>query len=445
MGELAEAKLKIVRSLVDQAPDKAVSMLLTALSGDMAADSALARVRAVVAAEAADRRVRNLVLAPVAPLCGEPPAMAQISFPSRVLSQMWKGLKTTFPAEVEAARALAIDYSADESDPTALDVLCARAAEGLRQRNQGNFLVAAEAADLQSGAETLAACLDLAPVTRRALPRLTTWLGRMTEEKSAALRLALRDAVAVADDAGPRFFAMLAAQLAEPWQVLRVISGAMSKPSDTYLASSELGGFGESILADIEAQLDVVARFKRDAGPEAAHAAVAAIQRATLEMAELEQCLAIGPEGVWGRRLVQHRRKLATSVEAHLRAVDDALGKALPLQTIRLGPRTLKGVPRLTADPDPKAIAQATCLLTFMQECRGCGSAGGYASAWTKAMEILEARLDNYVEDILDQLRHGEAKEPARARAFLEVAADLNGVARDAKAAQLVRRRAAAA
>jgi hypothetical protein len=93
---------------------------------------------------------------------------------------------------------------------------------------------------------------------------------------------------------------------------------------------------------------------------------------------------------------------------------------------------------------------RATTLLVFLHEIRSSANTGGFASARAKAVEILEARLDSYVEDLLDHLRHDEApkKDPvdsARARAFLEVAAQLSGEARDEKAAQLVRRRAAAA
>ena len=57
------------------------------------------------------------------------------------------------------------------------------------------------------------------------------------------------------------------------------------------------------------------------------------------------------------------------------------------------------------------------------------------------------ARLDGYVEEVLEEIRAGDDEEvdPDRAREFLEIAAQLCGLARDEKAAQIVRRRAAAA
>ncbi len=102
-------------------------------------------------------------------------------------------------------------------------------------------------------------------------------------------------------------------------------------------------------------------------------------------------------------------------------------------------------MPKLSADPDPAHVARALTLLSFLNEVRTSAQAGGFASARAKAVEILESRLDSYVEDILSGLRAGEIEDEARARAFLDIAANFCGLARDEKAAQIVRRRAAAA
>jgi hypothetical protein len=115
------------------------------------------------------------------------------------------------------------------------------------------------------------------------------------------------------------------------------------------------------------------------------------------------------------------------------------------VQTVRIGPRTQRGVPRLTYDPDPASVEKAATLLTFMNEVRSSAAAGGFASARAKALEVLEHRLDAYVEEVLAEIRDDDGVDAARARAFLEIAADFCGLARDDKAAQIVRRRAAAA
>jgi hypothetical protein len=59
--------------------------------------------------------------------------------------------------------------------------------------------------------------------------------------------------------------------------------------------------------------------------------------------------------------------------------------------------------------------------------------------------EQLGSVVDHYVDEVLDHVRTGDAPDPAIAHAFLRIAADINGLIRDEKAAELVRRRAATA
>ncbi len=444
MSQLSDVKVMLVKGLIEQAPDMAIQNLLLALRSDSRHDESLGAVQQMIELEASDRRARNLVFAPIAPLCAIAGPFSGLSFPPRALTLIWRALKEDCPDDVTAAKAMAARWGGPDCTPELFDMLCGRAAAGLRGA-QGTFGAAAAAADQGGGRGSLAACLDIAPVARRALSQMPEWLGRMTSEKAAKLRLAYRDAVGIADDAGPRFFEMLAAHLAEPWLILRVISGVMDRPAEAYVSGSELASFGERVLADIERRLGEVTAFKSAAGRQAAQAAAQAVHIATIEIAELEQSFALSPDGSWGRRLARQKKTLAATIEGHLKETDTAVAQALPLQTVRLGPRTQRGVPRLTHDPDPAAVDKAMSLLTFMSEVRASAAAGGFASARAKALEVLEQRLDKYVEEVLEEIRADDGVDTARARAFLEIAAEFCGLARDEKSAQIVRRRAAAA
>lgn len=443
MRQMTESKVEMVRALIGQAPDGAIRSLLLALSADDGHDEGLTRVHELIEAEASDRRARNMAFAPVAPLCVEPGPFTGLRFPPRTLPLMWKALKEESPDEVRAVKSLAVTWRSEDSSPELFDRLCAHAAERLHLGG-GAFKAVAEAADAGAGREALAACLDIAPITRRALDQMPEWLGRMTSEKAAKLRLAYRDAVAVADDAGPRFFEMLAAHLTEPWLILRVISGVMDKPNEAYVAGSELAGFSERVLADIDRRLAEVTDFKSTSGRAAAHDVAATVHVITIEIAEIEQSIHLTPEGVWGRRVAKQKQVLAATIEGHLKATNDAINAALPLQTKRMGPRAAKGIPKLTQDPEPALVDKGATLLTFMNEVRTSAPAGGFASARAKAQEVLEHQLDTYVEDLLEEIRAGDG-ETDRARAYLEIAADFCGLLRDEKSAQIVRRRAAAA
>ncbi|HEY1751366.1 MAG TPA: hypothetical protein VGG29_08880 [Caulobacteraceae bacterium] len=444
MTHMSDVKLALVRALIEQAPDAVIQSLSLALSSDRKHDESLTQVHQMVDAEAVDRRARNLVFSPVAPLCAIPGPFSGLNFPPRALSMLWKALKQQAPEKAIAAKALSRRWGGPDSSPELFDQLCAMAAEGIR-RGEGPFEAAATAADQGGGRASFAACLDIAPVTRRALDQMPEWLGRMTSEKAAKLRLAYRDAVGVSDDAGPRFFEMLAAHLAEPWLILRIISGVMDRPNEAYVSGSELAGFGERVLADIERRLGEVTAFKATAGRQAANAAAQAVHLATTEIAELEQSFGLTPDGAWGRRLARQKKTLAATIETHLKATDAAVAQALPLQTVRVGPRTQRGVPRLTHEPDLAQVEKAATLLTFMSEVRSSATAGGFASARAKALEGLEQRLDTYVEEVLADIHADDGVDPVRAKAFLEIAAQFCGLARDEKSAQIVRRRAAAA
>jgi hypothetical protein len=444
LSQITESKAEVVRQLIERAPDGAIRSLLLALQADGGHDDGLSRVQQMIEVEASDRTARNLTFAPVAPLCADPALLRGLAFPPRTLALIWRALKEEAPSEAAAAKSLANNWRGADSSPDLFNSICARAALALRY-GEGAFAAAAEAADQGDGRGKLAACLDIGPIVRRALEQMPEWLGRMTTEKAAKLRLAYRDAVAVSDDAGPLFFEMLAAHLAEPWLILRVISGVMDRPTEAYMSSSELAGFGERVMADIDRQLAMVSAFKPVAGRKAAHAAALAVHAVSQEVAEVEQSIRLSPDGVWGRRLAKQKQSMAAVIEAHLKAADGAVAQALPLQTLRIGARTIRGVPRLTHDPDRALVDKAAALLIFMDEVRPSAAAGGFASARGKAIEELENRIDTYVEHVLEEIRADDGVDPDRARAFLEIAAELSAIGRDEKSAQIIRRRAAAA
>jgi hypothetical protein len=453
MVALNERKIAIVRTLVESAPDRVVGRLQQALI-ETGGDSALAGVRRVVEIEASDRRLRNTILSPIAPMCvGDGVSTRRLIFPSRALSGVWHGLKNLAPDVIAAAEAAISEVDDDETSIRALetmnrafDALTRLAASALRAREQRDFVGAAELCDRArpGGAETLAACIDLAPVVRKAAARLPEWTGHSGEDTTAASRLAYKDAVAIAEDAGPRFFEMLAAQLSPSWMVLRVISAVMDKPTERYLADSEVGDFGERVMTEIDEALVAIGKLDLDAGPAAGRAAGKLVELIAGQTTELEACIELSRDHGWGHRIVNQRKDLAAVVEGRLRDAEKLATAALPTASSgRL--RMRRNLPRLTVGPDPRAVARAMTLLTFTQEIRTSANYAGFSAAHTKALENVGAMLDHYVEEVLDLIKTGDVADLDIAAAFLGVAADFYLLIRDEKASALVRRRAATA
>ncbi|HEX3367607.1 hypothetical protein [Phenylobacterium sp.] len=452
MVALSDRKIAIVKTLVESAPDRIVGGLRLALA-ESVGDSVLASVRQLVEVEAVDRMLRNTIFQPVTPLCvagGDD--SHKLTFPAQALTFVWRGLKASAPSEIAAALKVSAAMAAAEAagqrvpDPgPAFNVLLALAAEGLRTAGVREFRTAAELCERvrPGGAEAFAACLDIGPIVRKTLPRLGDWVAQTGDETSAPARLAYKDAVAVAEDAGPRFFEMLASQLDPPWMVLRIISAIMDKPTERYLAESELGGFPERVMADIDESLKAISKLDLDGGREAGREAARRVELITRQTFELEVCIELNREHGWGHRIVGQKKALASLVEGCLRDAEKLTAMALPNHSSGFS-RPRKSGPKLDEPPDPKAVRRAITLLSFTHEIRFCANYGGFSAMHTKVIEKLGAFIDHYIEEVLDIVRVGHA-EPAIGGAFLAVAADVLALIRDEKAAELVRRRAARA
>jgi len=83
-------------------------------------------------------------------------------------------------------------------------------------------------------------------------------------------------------------------------------------------------------------------------------------------------------------------------------------------------------------------------LLNFADEIRNSTNYGGFASMRSKVLESLGEALAVYVEEVLYMMRHDEVEDAAIGQSFLDLAAEFNGLVRDKRAAEVVRRRAAA-
>ncbi|WP_374471363.1 hypothetical protein [Phenylobacterium sp.] len=445
MVALSERKIALVKGLVAAAPDKVVGGLQAALASQMG-DSALASVRRLVEAEAAERRLRNAILLPIVPMCvGDGTDRHGLHFPAIALGYLWKGLKALDPDGVKRASNALYDYRPGESSPEPFDAVLRKAADAVRAGQPREFALVRTLCDQSrpDGGAAFQLCLDLAPVVRRTVHRLPEWTAHFGDDTTAAARLAYRDACAVRDDAGPTFFEMLAAQLPHPWMVLRIISAVMDKPNERYLGQSELSSFAERVMDDIDAALKAIQTLDTDGGEPAALQAAKRVEQVTLQIAEIETCITIDREHGWGHRLFKQKSALASVVEGRIREAERYAGQALPMLPARLR-RIRRMIPRHTLPPDPRAVRRATTLFHFVREIRSSANYGGFASARSRMIEKVGDMLDHYVEETLDLIKTGDCESEPIARDHLEVVAEFSRLVRDDKAADLVRRRAAA-
>ncbi len=450
MPDLSESKLGTVRALIQAAPDSAIRDLEAALSAGDDRHEAMRMIHRMVNDEAVDRRARYVVFAPLMALCVARPegATTGLYFPTMTAKHLWRGLKAEAPQQVRAVVDVFTEPDFEELPIGDFDALCALAAVGLRAKSNTGYAAAADVLERSQpgGVEAFAACLDLTAVARGVLEKLPEWLVRFNEERTVAARLAFRDAVNVSEDAAPRLLEILYAHLTEPWLILRLISAVMHRPGDRYVATSEMASFGERLMDDIDVRLKRVGALNADGGAAAGAAAAHDVNLAAAAISEFDKSFELSRDGPWGARLNQQKRSLAKAVEGRLKAVDREIQTALPTQSAGFKKRGTRPQPRLTDDPDPRLVEHARAFLTFMNAVRGSADLLGFGSMWGKTEEAVEARLATYVEDLLDKLHeHEEEDNPERIRLYLDIAAEFLGLASGDKAAQIVRRRAAAA
>jgi hypothetical protein len=441
MAGPTNAQLGAVRTLIESAPEHALRSLKTALA--TAGDGPMAEIRRLVEAEQRERTFRDAVFAPVAPMFKDRPGrIAGPRFSARTPFVLWAELKRRHPELVAQARAGFEECRfADDPTPREYDKLTAAAAELLRAEPQAVF----SGQWAQAASEQLASFLDLTPVARRVLARLPEWLGKATEERVAQLKLMFRDAVAVAWDATPRMLEIVLANLAEPQTILRVVSTLTDHASDRYLSSSELATFGERLLDDVDARVAAVKAFNAEGGAKAAEAAAEDVNRACAILAEIEGSVELSRDGPWGARVAEARKSLAANVEARLHDVEFTVSHALPRQTVRVAGRMTRPAPKVEVAPDARAVDQARAMTVFLEKTRVCASAGGYGALRTAVADTLTERLNAYADEVLHLINTGEAPDPAIARRYAELAAEFLGHAEGPQAAQIVRRRLAAA
>jgi hypothetical protein len=440
---LSTAQMGAVHRLVQTAPDALLTRLNAALSAARSSDPSFAPVSDLARAEADDRRARDIVLEPLKPLSDASlAAPRQALLTSLDLARLWRLMGAAAPDDLELAARTALVLRIDDPTPPVFDALCLAAAAALRNPEaQG---IAASWPEPERA--RLARLLTMTPVLRAALPKLSGWVRNLTGEQMAAVRLAFKDATTADEDAGPLFMQALLIHVEEPCQIVRLISAVMDRPTDRYLAASELAGIGERLLDDIDRRVQGVRRFDPGRGFEGGAAEAVSVHAASSAIREFEQWLVLNKDGPWGARLIEQKRALAQAAEARLRETERAVAAALPLQIGRIvAGRAPRAGPRVEDYPDDGLVRRAEGLLAFLDETRTSAANAGFGALRAKVIESLESRMDTYVQDLVERLHAEDGEDSDWVRAYLDVAADFCGMIQGPQAAQIVRRRAAAA
>lgn len=440
MPQLSENKRRALAAVIDFAPDHMLTALTTQLqyaAGD-AATATLELARQALA----ERAAITAVFAPIALMCGDSRTGAQGRFGRGVTRALWREVAARRPDQAQLVANYVHSGAIHELPVKIADDLCAEAASIVRGADVGSLCLASEAE-----ADRLAAYLDLAPVARPAIDRLDDWIGRLDEERAAALRLTFRDADAVRDDARPLLMDMLEARLPNPGMILRLVSAVTDKAGESFVLGTELAQIVERLVVEVERLATGLKLGGRGFGSSEVSQGISALQKASDILSEFDLAFPSsgGASGPWTARLAVARRRMTDQLESALREVGRAVDRALPLGSTHLAGRMSRMAPNLTADPQAEGVSQARALLQLMAGSRGAAAMLGCESLRRQAADAAAERIDQYAEQALQALHDGDAPDPDRALALLEVAAEFLILSRNEQAGALVRRRAAVA
>lgn len=439
MTELSVASQNAISAMLEMAPDSALAKLSVALRTTPGAKADWIRRRTV--AEISARRMRTIAFGPLTALFRKrADGVRGLSFPAAILNGLWR--RVCERQALLLAQAEDMTVGGGSIDPRLLDQLCVSAAAILRDEPGGVW----PGLDPRT-AEHVAACFDLAPLARAAMPMLDMWIGRADADSEASLRLMMRDAVRIREDAAPMMLEILFANIEDAALILRVISRVSGAGGEErFLADSELADFGERLFERVEEAAEALNEFHpgRDDSEEARQVA-RRLERAAGMMAQMELSLAFTPDGAWGARFHELKQRMGRALDGLLGLCPRMVDKALPMERVRIHGSMSRMAPVMDARTDGPLVEQARSAMLMLSASKAAAGVLGYAGQRAQLCETLEKRLIQYGDELIEALNAGEGSDEDHMARLVELCAGFLEQADAGVPARTLRRRLAAA
>jgi len=442
MPGLTESQGKIVRSIVQTVPDAGLGQLTSVLSAQMG-EHTMADVRDIVMMEMKDRKVRAIVFSPFLSLCTKNrPDRAQSRFPFALPTLLWNALTDRAPKLMMQARDMASRWESEDLLPYIFNQACDEAINGL-QENDPAFAPVIECLNKASptGVRDLIGFLRMSALLRDALLELPLWVSRMNADDALSIRLAYRDAAAIAVDGPARLFEVIYTNLEAPWTILRIISAALDRPTDQFVANMDLGLFGELLLGQVEKLGETIGEVNLEKGASAGNAVATAAKTLISIATDFEDNLVLGKNGPWARRIARSKRDLTNGCEALLNEVEGLLPRALPTAAASKNARASNRTPNIDLAPDPIAEARLEAILVFMAAVRSSASVSGIGVLRTRVLTEAQEFLEYYGKAAIALLTDFDVSSEA-VRERIQAVAKYVALVHDEATAEQLRRRA---
>lgn len=446
MAELSVAQRAVLAQMLERVPDrvlKTLSMAVAQMPGERAAALSI-----MIGDETIDRRRRAIAFAPLLPMFQRrPDGVSSLTFPASVLPRLWKAASGKEPDLL----LILDDYRPIEENPkmrTVADRICVAAAAAVR--DQPEIVWPSAGCDpeaRQKGLEELALCFDLAAMARRGLLILPDLILRPTGDQLAELRLLIRDSAEITTDGGPRMLEIFFAHLGDASLILRlVVHSSKAAAKEGLLSESEMAGFVNRLIAEVEARVTRIASHQPGAKADPGPGLKADIAWCAETLGELDITLQLDPEGTWGKQAREARERINKSLAGTLRSLDRTMDRLMPSKAVKTAGRMTKQTADLEAEAAPLEAVQAAVLqLTLLGALRTAAQVFGCEGLRVQLVQSVTERITTWVDQVIEAVNAGDAPDQRKSLAMVETLAKCLLLIEATDAARTVRRRAGAA
>ncbi|WP_428150598.1 hypothetical protein [Brevundimonas sp.] len=445
MAELSVAQRAVLAQMLERVPDRVLKTLAGAVA-QMPGERAAA-LSIMLADETIDRRRRAIAFAPLLPMFQRrPDGVDALTFPSGVLPRLWKAASGKEPELLLVLD----DYRPIEENPkmrAVADRICVAAAAAVRDTPDIVWPVGGDEAVRARGLDELALCFDLAAMARRGLLNLPDLILRPTGDQLAELRLLIRDCAEITTDGGPRMLEIMFAHLGDASLILRlVVHSSKASAKEGLLSESEMAGFVNRLIAEVEARVTRIASHKPGAKADPGPGLRADIAWCAETLGELDITLQLDPEGIWGKQAREARERINKSLSGTLRSLDKTMDRLMPSKAVKTAGRMTKQAPDLDAEAAPLEAVQAAILqLTLLGALRTAAQVFGCEGLRVQLVQSVTERVTTWVDLVIEAVNAGEAPDQRKSLAMVETLAKCLLLIEATDAARTVRRRAGAA
>lgn len=403
--------------ILGMVPDNALEIVLTVIRttpGQRARE-----VESLAYVEVDDRRRRAQALGALAPLFrARTDGLPALTFPPLVLPRLWRAACDRQPDAI----ALLDRLEEDQASFRALGRMrIFEAAQAVLNETPDMVWPPASTPggeeERQAGLAELRACCALGPLSHRALPQLGAWSERPDDDQTAELRVVFKDAMQADVDGLRRLMDILAAHLDQPATVVRLaLNTAVALGHEALLKSSELAVYIERALTALDA---VTARVLGWKPGEATNRLVQDLASAATLVQALDNAVADEPQGEWARRVGGVKQKIAGMIDDRLKAAPKAVARVLPTRDAPLAGRGSRKGPDVNAPVDAATALQARGLVDLVAAVRVAAARFGCESRRQGVFEGLTTDICAHIDQSLEAIRLGEAKDAGEASARL--------------------------